>query len=306
MTISALRYLWLRMRHPSLRDFLEEGLGIAARAERAAAYWRPHLQCCHEFEGDACNIVAPSPSSFTILGAGRLLDVAPDVFLRSGTTVNLVDADPALEPEWRRFKTLAQVRGSTVQPFFCEITGRIPDWTIALEQWLRRHRAASEADLASFLDSLPRLPKRAPVVPPADVVVSLNILSQIPIYWRERVLKLLRRFTPHLVGADDLLSSPAEAALARHAALLQHEHLQQIASLGRRLVLIISDVEFYYYQRHEAQWQTEPALYNLALPAIAGEVRLARSWLWHIAPQGVEQDGYGVIHKVQGFAITPA
>ncbi len=294
------------MRHPSLRDFLDEGLGIAARAERAAAYWRPHLQCCHEFEGDACNILAPKPSTFTILGAGRLLDVPPDVFLRPNTTVNLVDADPALEPYWLRFKGLARLRGAAVQPFFCEITGRISDWTIGLEQWIRSHRAASDADLATFLSSLPSLPKTAPVLPAAEVVVSLNILSQIPIYWRERALKLLKKVAPHLVGADDALSSVVEAELSRHAALLQHEHLQQITSLGRRLIVVISDVEFYYYQRHEAQWQVEPALYGIDLPSIPGQVRLARSWLWHIAPQGVEQDDYGVIHKVQGFAISPA
>jgi hypothetical protein len=137
-------------------------------------------------------------------------------------------------------------------------------------------------------------------------VVSLNILSQIPIYWRERALKLLKKVAPHLVGADDALSSVVEAELSRHAALLQHEHLQQITSLGRRLIVVISDVEFYYYQRHEAQWQVEPALYGIDLPSIPGQVRLARSWLWHIAPQGVEQDDYGVIHKVQGFAISPA
>lgn len=265
-------------------------------------YWEPHLRCSKEFQSIACATLKPAPSSFTILGAGRLLDFPDETFLRPDSTVHLVDADPALGPYWRRCAKHGSAAGATVIPHFTEITGRLESWTTATRRWLRANRTPSTADLVRLLDTLPLITRDPLVLSPKDVVVSLNLLSQIPIYWRERLLGLIRSNAPQLLRDEQTLIEPIEHCIRQLARMLQQEHLDDLALLGRRLTIIISDVEFYYYRNDQAAWQVEPALHGLALPQ--GDRR--DSWYWHIAPQGIEEPDYGAIHKVQAVAIAGA
>jgi hypothetical protein len=67
----------------------------------------------------------------------------------------------------------------------------------------------------------------------------------------------------------------------------------------------ITDTEYYFYTVDSALWRVEPALHGGAegvLQSFAtGAPRAA--WLWHLAPQFVEDDAEGEIHRVEAFSL---
>ena len=301
--IQQLLYWWRRSKNPELADYLSEGLGIYCRSRRARRYWAAHLALCKRFQAEAVASLHPEARRCTVLGAGRLLDLETAHLLLPGRETTLVDADPGAVASWRGFTVAAKRGGALVSPGHREITGRILGWTAELERLMASGAALTSEALAETLWKLPALPKAPVALSAADVVCSLNILSQIPIHWRERVLGLIRRFSPRLFLEDERLPEPLETAIERTMSLLQIEHLELLRQIGARLTILISDTEFYFYKQDTARWQVDKALYDCpAGSLLPGTVRMRDTWLWHIAPQGVEQPDYGAIHKVEAFA----
>ncbi|NDC37343.1 MAG: hypothetical protein EBZ48_04750 [Proteobacteria bacterium] len=221
-----------------------------------------------------------------------------------GAAIHLADADPAVSPYWRKFSRYAMQHGAQVHPLHIEITGRLQRWEEAVHRALGGKRHLTASDVAAVLDSLANLPRAVCPLPLCEVAISLNLLSQIPIYWRERILRLIRRYAPDLVASDDRNPEQITASLDRLCQLLQTEHLRDLARLGTRLAILITDEEFYYYHWDRSNWQVEQALYGVDLNSLPGHPLLLDSWLWHIAPQGVEEAEYGAMHKVKAVAFT--
>lgn len=279
------------------------GLGIEARHERCQKHWAAHLRLCKEFQRDALEDL-PAGGSVAILGAGRLLDIDINLIAEKFSEVDLYDADPII---LRSKRQILKSRNSKiiVRCFVEDVTGCLADWTEQLKQLLIEHpgnlKALSEFFLglsASNSYSLRR---------PYQAVLSVNLLSQVCLYWRDRVHLLLSQTWGFEADEQGNYGEPVQEALEGSMAKLQAQHLNLLWLAEPNRVVLITDRYFHYYTNVQAQWMTESALSS---PDSESAIELSgyrlfsdSSWLWHIAPQGIEQKEYGSIHEVIAFAF---
>ena len=285
-----------------MKDYLDMGVGIEARYGRCKRFWAPHLRLCKEF---VCEPMPTAIKGLAILGAGRLLDIDWKATAGRFQSVSLFDLDPSCEPVWRNFRRMMTPREVTFHT--CDITGVADHWTEALRRTVCSPKRPALAELCAFFAALtppvPELPgfDRGEI----STVYSLNLLSQLPIYLRDRWLTVLADMVPYALRPDGEPVAELKATIDGALGRLQAAHLTLLSTLGADTLYVITDRSFLYYRSTETEWQEEPALYaNLEL-SIAGyrEVR-SDAWFWHIAPQGIEETAYGVIHDVVAKAFV--
>jgi hypothetical protein len=218
-----------------------------------------------------------------VLGAGRLLDVDLELLCERCAEVHLFDADPSCIAEWKR---------QAGRRYNERVIPHVLDLTDTLDTWSRATRGLFHADYERALGQLV-----APVPTWAetnfDGVLSLNLLGQIPLYWRDRVLAM----KPELTDAE-------WESLVVSMGRLQRAHIEAVRSASQAWSIVISDTEYYFYHVDESLWRVEPAIFDVGL--LGGDFGLGEprsgtndSWLWHIAPQFVESDHEGEIHRVE-------
>ncbi|MEZ5403016.1 MAG: hypothetical protein R2729_25280 [Bryobacteraceae bacterium] len=297
---------WLRRRDPVDRVFLSMGAGIESRRRNLARYWRPHFAESRRVEAEWIASLAAG-GSLIVAGAGRLNDL-DEAAARRFERIHLLDADARNCPAWKRFRR-------RMGP------GTEVDWTIAdvagcIHAWVR------SLDLGTWDSALGSIRRAAaiPADPPrihADAVLSLSLLSQIPIVWQDAVeARLRRRFGSRMVDSREREWLDSVAIGAR---LLVERHLEWVRRTARQ-ALLIADIEYAYYEgatpfsryryrpppvgwSAEEGWScpdaskvaVEPALYGVDL----GEP--AATWLWHIRPLGLESLTEGTVHRVGAF-----
>ncbi|RIL03087.1 MAG: hypothetical protein DCC75_13050 [Proteobacteria bacterium] len=291
-----LRYLLNSLRYPTLSDFASSGLGIEARFERCKPYWAKHLELTKAFQAASLG-EARRAGSLAVLGAGRLLDLDLEALSRKFAQIHLFDADPGSLPFWKK---AAGDLGSNCKLEFhlADLSGVLQSWTALLREALKR---GSEMAVIELLNSLSEPDVPAPPLR-FDCLISLNLLSQIALFWRDRVHDLVKRNLKIDTDENGLYRSELQPALERSMILLENQHLKLLSSWEAEEVILICDIERYYYQSDKAPWLCERAI-SADLPAMLGNLELCNhpwSWLWHIAPQGVEQSSYGIIHRVEG------
>ena len=165
-------YISLLM-HPTHARYVDMGLGIEARAARCADAWEPHLAASKSFLLNALTQYAAPASSAVVLGAGRLYDVPLREMLKSVATVRLIDADPTA-----RAAVARSVRHLPVRYDIAEVTGQMNAQVRALQ------RCRSLDAVAELLRTFCLLPT-SHLALSEEVVCSMNLLSQIPLYWRD-------------------------------------------------------------------------------------------------------------------------
>ena len=219
------------------------GLGIKARATARHSRWKNHLQLSKDFFYSHIGSTSAG-GTMLIIGAGRFYDFPVDL-CNQFDSVTIVDADPIAI--WiNRFRFF----GAKKTKFFCQCAD-ISTW-----------RSTNDKKF--------------------DVVISLNLLGQIPLYHRDRMRD---GFLATAEGANQYLAIRKK---------LQLHHLQLVKDLGSK-VLVTFDREFYSYDPMIAPWEEELALdsdvQSVVLPYIKS------TWLWHIA-----DSPEGAIHRI-GAAI---
>jgi hypothetical protein len=264
-----------------MNDFTVMGSAIEQRHARCKAWWEPHLRCTREFIAQHIE----DGSRVAILGAGRLFDLDLALLLERATEVHLFDADPACLSLWRAKAGSAFRR--RVVPHIVDLTGILDEWTRPLRAVLRK------GDLAGYLSEL-RAPEPTWAQGVFDGLISLNVAGQIPLYWRDRVL-----------GFKASLTNQEHTALVHSMAELQSAHLRALSSAAGAFRILVTDTEYYYYESDCSVWEVEGALhgysmsvFNQSFPKEGGE-----SWLWHLAPQYIESDHEGEIHRVEARII---
>jgi hypothetical protein len=258
-------------------DFSSMGRAIEERYARCKEWWEPHLRCTREFIADH---VAPC-SRIAVLGAGKLLDLDLPALLEHASEVHLFDADSHCISTWRAAAGPHYRR--RVIPHIEDVTGVMESWTQPLKS------AARRGVLEEYLSNVE-------AVEPAwardgfDAIISLNIAGQIPLYWRDRVLDIKASLT-----------DPEYGALQRSMATLQSAHIRALTADTKALSIVVTDTEYYYYDADHSHWEIETALYGdsaaLLEKYFSGEG--ASCWLWHLAPQYIESDNEGEIHRVE-------
>jgi len=294
-----LPYLYHLLRFPNRADFLDMGFGIAARYRRCSSAWAPHLRCCMELQ-NAAIAEMQSGGAVAVLGSGRMYDLAWDAMVTKFDRIDCYDADPAVASIFTRRKRASRaqrdLRGDLQGDFYCrDITGCIDDWSTQLIDLLRTKPDVTR--ISSMLHSL--------IVPPVKLardyrlVISLNILSQIPIYWRDRAQAALLKYLKLDTDENGRFEPVLQSALDSSCRALEQGHLQLLCASASERVILITDVERMYYKPNISNWSCEPALVSTAIP----ELREGERWLWHIAPEANEELGYGIIHLVQGLSL---
>lgn len=270
------------MRWPSnkLRDFVHMGSGIRGRYSRCREWWHPHLQCTKDFIRE--NI---SPCEhLLVLGAGSLLDIEVDALLEVCEILHLYDADHTCEEAWAR---------AAGKEYGTRVLGHCVDCTETLEQWSAGLKAGvCRNELSAFLKSC-----HAPVPEWQGIscqgIISLNLLGQIPLYWRDRVMRIKSNLTH-----EEMLS--LTASMER----LQSAHIAGLLKRNSAWSILLTDTEYYFYHSDQSEWRIEPALFG-NVPQLVRQMYkgfgASQSWLWHVAPQYVESDDEGEIHRVEAF-----
>lgn len=230
MYVSPIAYWYFRLRHPKYKLYLDMGYGIEARFLRCQSYWTPHLEYSRNFIQHSCENLGDK-ESIAVLGSGRTYDVDVENLASQFKKVHLYDADPrAVHFTKGRYNNL-----KNVSSFLAEVQ--------------------TPHDMAQ---------------PFYSCVLSLNMLSQIPLY---------------------------------RAGEGQVKHLELLKKVAQRKLILITDRYWHSYDCDTPQWETEEAL-RIPWGMITDlSKRFAHdSWFWHIVPAGIEE-APGSIHEVHATSF---
>ncbi len=241
MIVEWFRHLFIPCR-PEVRDlgYLRELLAIEGRAARCRPHWRSHLENCRSLILEAAS-ACPNKGKVLVLGSGLLLDIPLAELSASFGQVVLTDIFH-LPPVRRALKIHPNVRAVDA-----DVTGTVAEV----------HRLTRTRDRCP----LPRVAPDLFLDEGFDLVVSANILSQLPVL-------LLQRLDQRLALEEEEMEAFARGLLEEH-----------LAWLGRfpGQVCLITDLKWQSVTLGQTL-EDEDALFGVTVPATG------RTWYWNIAP----------------------
>jgi len=248
--------------------YLRETIAIGARYKRCRAAWAGHLEKCHHHILEAATELKED-ATIMIIGSGALHDVPIDKLEQRGHKILLVDIVHPAKMR-RKYK-----RNDQIIFFEHDVTGLIKPI------FDRREFSASRDVARDIARGVERGVERdIKSLPSSDLIISLNILSQLPINLMKYAAWKKLPLPPNF-----------ENTLMRdHLALLQGHAPRQ---------LIISDVERQYWDNGTII-DTEPALPKEIRQNLKSPLDI---WDWHIAPKGELGKHISLLHKVACYQI---
>lgn len=110
-----------------------------------------------------------------------------------------------------------------------------------------------------------------------DVIISLNILSQLSLYNQDEV----------------------------RGVSFEEKHLHLLNTSGAEIILLFTDEYFFHVSSKESNWEVEEALeVKLPIQLSNYNVEASESWLWHLVPCGGEVKGRGELHQVRALYFS--
>lgn len=256
MIVELFTYLHEKFRHRNVSPFghLTESISLREKERRCRQSWLPHLQHCQEFIINHCQNL-PSKRSVVVLGSGPLHEIPIEWLASSFNRVKLVDV-VHLQSTKRQYAHLTNL------------------------EFITHDVTELEADLLQGILH-PKIPVRR-YGHDCDVVISANILSQIPLH----LDRFLRKKFKHLSESD------------RENYLLQSQlnHLSYLKSFDCT-VLLYTDVERRYLDKTGTLLETERG-HELYLP------EKSKEWIWDVSPLHEYARGVQVKMLVQGFILN--
>lgn len=241
---------------PALRriGLVGDGVRLWSRRRRCLREWQAHEHHCHGVVQRAMEGL-PRRRKAVILGSGLARDIPLEAMTAAFDAVILVDAVHLPVTRWR-LRHLSNVAFVTA-----DVAG-IADWLVGA--------ARTRADaLSRWRDD-----------PAVDLVVSANVLSQLPIgpeAWAE--------------------AHPAQAIVppATLARAIVGWHIEDLLRLRCR-VCLLTDTEQREYDRAGTLIDRTDLLHGHELPAPD------RAWDWTVAPDGEAGPGVTLVHGARGYA----
>jgi len=244
---------------PASRELRRMGLvsgsvALWSRSLRRSRQWRPHYARCQEV---VRQVVADLPRHRTVvvLGSGLVRDVPLAELAASFERVLLVDA---VHLPTVRARLAFQSRVSFVTR---DLSG--------MARWLSGQAGGREAPVADLAAD-----------PSLDLVISANLLSQIPI------------------GVDTYLDAHEERARALPSDLLRRSvegHLADLAAFRCR-VCLLTDTTMTERDRDGTVTDTLDLMRGVVLPAPDD------AWDWTVAPFGEVDRRLEYVHRVHAYA----
>jgi len=235
--------------------YREGAVRLWSRYGRCKRAWAPHLANTRRVVADAA-AAAPGRRTALVFGSGLLADLPLEALCMKFARVVLVDVVHLPTVRWRTRRL------ANVEHVVADLTG------------------AAEG-LASLPSGTPPEPgcRYGLDDPSVDFVVSLNIVSQLPIAPVERL--------ETKCGWTEMLAEPyGRQVVAAHFA-----HLQAFAAP----VCVVGDRARTFLDRDGKVFETEDALYGISPPQADEE------WDWDLAPIGEHDRKYAIRNRV--FAI---
>jgi len=236
--------------------YLRESIAIEARYRRHAERWQPHLENSKAVIKDAISRTTRRQRA-VVLGAGPLFDVPTEALSHAFETVELIDL---VHP--KRARQIAAGLGNVVLRT-ADISGT----------------AAALLDLPRDAQTPPALAAPPELASDTDLVVSSNLLSQLPDI---PLIALAKR------------SKLSEAAREDFANRIAAAHIAWLRSLDA-LVCLITDIERQYVAPDGTPFPAWDSLHGVQLPKSPGA-----EWHWDIAPAGETHPEYAVRMLVFG------
>lgn len=221
-----------------------------------------------------------------VLGAGRLWDFDSGTLLETAEHVDLVDVDPLCRRAWRRLARDA--RAGQLQGHLCEVTGVLLLWRQRLRERCQRcslFAVLEELRMESVtaLDGADGSFQRLLDATRPHAILSLNMLSQLPVLWQNIVeSELRRRFGRSAVGEAE---EAWLAAFLPSAQSLLKLHVRQLLDSGAHELLVITDRE---YVRIPSQLLPSTSAATAGLAPYVRWDSNRQTWRWENAVTGRE------------------
>ncbi len=245
--------------HLRSMGYLKELIALEARFRRCQAAWLPHTQKTKSVICDAVNS-AERKGKVVVLGAGILSDIPIEILAEKFEIVVLVDVC-FLKPTQRNLHQHTNIKWQT-----SDVTGV----AAPLFQWVRENQPSDNFPVPA--------PPRDIILNDADLVISGNLLSQLPLI----PIHYLRKKKPSL----------EEETIIKFARAIIRNHLEFLDTCPGTICLI-SEIERKIFDG-QCILETEDPLWG-HLFAKKGE-----EWLWDIAPMSEISHDYGVRNRVRG------
>ncbi|WNK01426.1 hypothetical protein L2D14_08320 [Thalassospiraceae bacterium LMO-JJ14] len=253
MILEALQYLTTPCpRHLRSLGYLKELIATEARYRRCRAAWQPHLDKTRAMISAAAGAASGNEKA-VVLGGGLLTDIPLRVLAAKFATVVLVDVcflKQTRRNVWRHPHIEMQT---------CDITG--------VAEAVRRGEIPDRVvpDMLSLED--------------ADLVVSANVMSQLPLvplaYLRKR----------HGLTDAETARTFAEGIFRAHLELLK---------ACRGTVCLITEVERQFLDGGVVLGSEDP------LCGVEPDKKGAEEWFWDIAPRPEASPDYDIRNRVRG------
>ncbi|MDX1347529.1 MAG: hypothetical protein R3189_04675 [Thiomicrorhabdus chilensis] len=233
--------------------FLKEVIATAARGKRCQKHWSPHYQACRNSilrAADAC----PRHRHLLIFGAGSLQDIPLDILSKRFERITLVDLV---------FLSAARSKAA-LYPNVCLRERDVSESLVDINAGTLK-----VCDPVHWLDD-----------PEIDLVVSLNLLTQLPLMpvkWLESHGNFNEHQTEKL--GQDLINSHLQ-------------YLQKFKAKKDTVVCLIADR---WVQRFDCEGQLIKEFdpwWDVPQPVIQQE------WDWQVMPLGEASNRYSQIHRV--------
>ena len=327
------------------------GRGIERSYRLSKPYWEKHFE---ETRSSINGWLDTYPhtgahESLLILGSGQLLDLDISSLTENFQTITLYDGDQSAQQQAVKKIQLLGL-DNRVSFYTSEISGVIQSWIAHLNStprtldWVEALRETSQIVAASEIPKVGGLPLSQFAEIQASAIISLNILSQIPLLWQEALERwLISRFGTRFVIKNEKEWLDVYLVGAQK---LVHQHLRDLMLSPTKNILLITDLDYLYYsgistfnrfiyQKEPVAFFKEPNLKNswidarddcsstLSFESISAlyvadseeyvrnlaaehkrEMASIRSWLWHISPLGIADKKKGEIHRVAAFSLT--
>jgi hypothetical protein len=241
--------------------YLMDAIAIAARHRRCSANWAGHLDHSKEAVRQAIAGCGQRRKA-VVLGSGFLLDLPLEELSAAFQEVVLVDI-VHLRPVRRRVRAFSNVRLVS-----CDITG--------IAEKLYANKKAGWLELPEPHAYFPDVDEGA------DLVISLNVLTQVSVIPEEYVTRKLKW------KDSSTLEAWEDRIMARH-----YEALARLACFA----CLITDYEAVYRDRDGGEIGRSYLLGSLRLP------KAEKEWIWDIAPLGEESRKYSVQRKSGAFYL---
>ena len=262
MLREAFEYFFTECRKDFKRlGYLHEAIAIDARYRRCQKSWHEHLSKT-KLEIQKAVEATEGRQRIVILGAGSAHDIPLDYLLREFRQVVLVDV-VFLKP----LRKLAE-KTSNLNLVEEDVTG-LANRITSLKLGVKRDQFP-----------LPRPPEKLLV--PTDLVISCNLLSQLPIQIRN-----------HLAGEAGEQENPA---LDDYCRQIITSHLDWLPCFNAS-VLLVTDLErlLFPVNKQKNQVVRDNALYYIELTSQGVQ------WIWDIAPRPEIDPDYDLKHLVGSF-----